>query len=211
MNVILCCGDTALRQRWLMALQPGYRIYQLDTLRALSQLVRNRIRLDLLFLHRTLVDQEVIGYIRHRQPDCRLFILSDHPDDEEGLHFLRQGVIGYANSYINRNRLQEAVRAVAADSVWIHHKLMQRLIAETTTHRTKDTAPAKSETGLDTLSGRENEIAALVAHGLSNLEIAARLGITERTVKAHLGAVYAKTATRGRLSLALLVKKTQEG
>ena len=50
-----------------------------------------------------------------------------------------------------------------------------------------------------------------MAEGLSNLEIAERLGITERTVKAHLGAIYAKTSTRGRLGLALLVNQPGGG
>ena len=57
------------------------------------------------------------------------------------------------------------------------------------------------------MSNREYQIAGLVAEGLSNLEIAEQLGITERTVKAHLGAVYAKTSTRSRLGLALMLNK----
>ena len=61
---------------------------------------------------------------------------------------------------------------------------------------------------LATLSDREYQIAGLVAEGMANLEIAEQLGITERTVKAHLGAIYAKTSTRGRLALALLIKRT---
>ena len=47
----------------------------------------------------------------------------------------------------------------------------------------------------------------LVAEGNHNNEIAAELGITERTVKAHLSAVYVKTHTKGRLNLALLINK----
>ena len=46
-----------------------------------------------------------------------------------------------------------------------------------------------------------------MAQGLSNSEIAIQLDITERTVKAHLGAVYAKTSTKGRLALALLMRQ----
>ena len=122
------------------------------------------------------------------------------------------GIVGYANSYISDARLREAARTVAAGGVWINQQLMQRLIAQTVP---ADGAGANgggtSRQPLHNLSNREYQIAGLVAEGLSNLEIAERLGITERTVKAHLGAIYAKTSTRGRLGLALLVNQPGGG
>ncbi|MCL2790638.1 MAG: response regulator transcription factor [Desulfobulbus sp.] len=210
MNMILCCGNISLRERWAATLRPLFPTYQASSLQDLRILVGQRVSFDLLFVHRILVDWESVAYIRERQPSCRLFILSDRPDDTEGLAFLRQGVVGYANSYINPERLVEAARMVASGSVWINQQLMQRLIAES--------APAASPEGskngkdqpdqrLTDLSNREYQIAGLVAEGLSNLEIAEQLGITERTVKAHLGAVYTKTSTRSRLELALLLNK----
>ena len=55
------------------------------------------------------------------------------------------------------------------------------------------------------LTRAERNIAELVARGESNLEIAADLNITERTVKAHLTSIYEKTKTGNRLNLALLI------
>lgn len=60
---------------------------------------------------------------------------------------------------------------------------------------------------LDSLTKREREIANLIAQGQSNLEIAANLNITERTVKAHLSSIYEKTGTGSRLNLALLINR----
>lgn len=57
----------------------------------------------------------------------------------------------------------------------------------------------------DALTPREREIAVLVGEGVNNKIIARRLDITERTVKAHLGAVFSKLGIPGRLQLALLV------
>jgi DNA-binding NarL/FixJ family response regulator len=156
------------------------------------------------------VDSEIVAYIRKSQPACKLFILSDRPDDNEGLDFIRLGVIGYANSYIGAERLQEAARAVASGSVWINQQLMQRLIAESATTKQDKGGRTKEEERrqlLGNLSDREYQIAGLVAEGLSNLAIAEQLGITDRTVKAHLGAIYAKTSTRGRLELALRINQ----
>ncbi len=216
MNAILCCGNPGLLDRWHTALQDAFSVYQTAALQDLSVLVRQRIAFDLLLVHRSLVDAEVVAYIRGRVPNCRLFILSDRPGKEEGLLLLRLGVVGYANSYISPERLREAARTVAGGAVWISQQLMQRLIAGVAPDKptaAAETATAKGETHrlLPNLSNREYQIACLVAEGLSNLEIAEQLGITERTVKAHLGAIYAKTSTRGRLSLALLINQGVRG
>jgi two-component system, NarL family, nitrate/nitrite response regulator NarL len=77
--------------------------------------------------------------------------------------------------------------------------------------QTSSTAARKGDDGetaqsslLNKLSKREYQVAALVAEGLHNKEVAQRLEITERTVKAHLSSAYAKTSTQSRLGLARL-------
>lgn len=216
MNVILCCGKMSLRDRWFSSLIDRYTVYQAGALQELSILVKNRISFDLMLLHRPLLDEETMLYIRERIPACKLFILSDRPDEQEGLTFLRLGAVGYANSYISSERLREAVRVLASGSVWINQRLMQYLITACA-----EPAPATKEEGtaatkpLSTsvpaghlqqlnLTNREYEIARLVSRGASNAAIAERLAITESTVKSHLSAIYTKTSTRNRLGLALL-------
>lgn len=206
MHLILCCANATIQERWATALVGSFTVYRTSSLQDLRLLAGQNILFDLLFLHRPLIDLDAVTYIRQRLPACRLFILTDRPDEEDGLSLLRLGVIGYANSYISSERLQEAANAVAAGSVWINQQLMQRLIAESvaptsaTTHTEIGRLPL-----LTALSDREYQIAGLVADGLTNQAIADQLGITERTVKAHLGAIFAKTSIRGRLGLALAI------
>ncbi len=237
MNVILCCSKMSLRERWFYPLVDHYTVYQAVALQELSILVKNRISFDVMLLHRPLLDAETMHYIRERIPACRLFILSDRPDEEEGLAFLRLGAVGYANSYISGERLLEAVRVLVAGSVWVNQRLMRHLITACapdmataasavsatlagTTEASAIPAPAGAkkevlgkpgvtaageQAQLLNLTTREYEIARLVSQGASNSTIAGQLGITESTVKSHLSAIYAKTSTRSRLSLALLV------
>jgi two-component system nitrate/nitrite response regulator NarL len=73
--------------------------------------------------------------------------------------------------------------------------------------KAKSMAVSDSKKKLETLTKREREIADLIAQGQSNLEIAANLDITERTVKAHLSSIYEKTKTGSRLNLALLYNR----
>ncbi len=216
MNVILCCGKMSLRDRWFSSLIDHYTIYQAGALQELSILVKNRISFDLMLLHRPLLDEETMLYIREKIPACKLFILSDRPDEEEGISFLRLGATGYANSYISSERLQEAVRVLASGSVWINQRLMQHLIAACAL----PAPPAVKEEGTAAkpvsssvnagpfqhfnLTNREYEIARLISQGATNAAIAQRLNITESTVKSHLSAIYTKTSTRNRLALALL-------
>jgi two-component system, NarL family, nitrate/nitrite response regulator NarL len=197
-----------------LAAVPGasYTVHQAASLRDLTLLVQDRVSFDLLLLHRTLVDGEIIAYIRDRLPDCRLFVLSDRPDDQEGLDFLRLGVVGYANSYISAERLYSGGRSrglwSGMDQPATHAAADCRNSRANPKERT-DPDQEQRQRLLAQLSKRELQIATLVAEGLANLEIAAQLGITERTVKAHLSAVYFKTAIRSRLGLALLMKQKQ--
>ncbi len=209
MHLILCCGNTVLRERWAAALKPVYALYQVNGLQELRIFVRQHIPIDFLLIHRPLVDRDSIGYIREKLPACKLFILSDRPDEPEGLELVRLGVAGYANSYTAAERLREAVRAVTSGSVWINQQLMQRLIRDMTPGQppAKDSSPTGQ--ALAGLSNREYQIASLIADGLSNQEIAEELKITERTVKAHLSAIYAKSPARNRLALALAMKQRQ--
>ena len=213
MNLILCCAQGGLRARWLAALEGDYTVHQAAGLQDLGLLVRNRTSFDLLFLHRPLVDKEIIAYIRAKLPQCKLFVLSDRPDEDDGIGFLRLGVVGYANSYSSAARLREAAHAIASGSVWVNQQVMQRLILAMTPQAADGGAEKKQEQHdtpllLHQLTKREDQIARLVAGGLSNLAIAEQLGITERTVKAHLSTIYSKTATTGRLGLALLVNQS---
>ena len=212
MNLILCCAQDGLRARWLAALEGDYTVYQAAGLQDLGLLVQNRTSFDLLFLHRPLVNKEIIAYIRGKLPLCKVFVLSDRPDEDDGIGFLRLGVVGFANSYSSGERLREAAHAIASGSVWVNQQVMQRLILAMTPPAADDGTEKKQGQHdtpplLHQLTKREDQIARLVAAGLSNLAIAERLGITERTVKAHLSSMYNKTSTTGRLGLALLVHK----
>lgn len=215
MNLIVCSDRGTVRNRWQAALSDQYAIFQASVPRDLDILL-DQTQADLLLLHRTMVDLKTAGRLCRDMAHCRLFVLSDRPDNEEGLALLRLGVVGYANTYIAPARLQEAVRVILAGSVWVGQQLMGHLIraslgGENRASGNPETADrARRDRILPELSNREFQIASLVAQGLTNPQIAHRLEITERTVKAHLSAIYAKTRTRGRLNLALLLQGKEQ-
>ena len=206
MDILLSSANDSVMRRWADLLKDEYDPDQANSLNKLKKLCVDQ-KFDLILLHRPLVDPESFIEIRRLNPLGRIFLLSDQPNEEEGLTFLKLGIVGYANTYISPERLAEAVRVISNGAVWLGQKVMQRLILDSYA-RAKEQAVSNSEKKLESLTKRELQIANLIAEGQSNLEIAANLKITERTVKAHLSSIYEKTKTGSRLNLALLISRS---
>ena len=204
MDILLCSADESVVKRWTELLAE-HTLQQAPSIDELKRLCSDE-KFDLILVHRSLVDVESFTDIRRTFSTVRLLLLSDRPNEEEGLTFIKLGISGYANTYISPARLTEAVTVISHGAVWLGQKVMQRLILDTYA-RSKEKAVTNSEEKLGKLTKREREIAELVAQGQSNLEVAANLNITERTVKAHLSSIYEKTQTGNRLNLALLINR----
>ena len=97
---------------------------------------------------------------------------------------------------------------VGHGGLWMPPGLLQRLLALSL--RTTPAPSTQPAAALEELTAREREVAAQVALGASNSEIADTLGITGRTVKAHLTAIFAKLGVRDRVQLALAMRGAAE-
>ncbi|MDP1611156.1 MAG: response regulator transcription factor [Sulfuritalea sp.] len=142
-----------------------------------------------------------------------VIVLSNHPDNEEALTLFSAGARGYCNAHATAANLRQVADVVQAGGLWIGEGLMQRLLASTRVAMARVPVGAippgqgarASGVRLSILTKRELEVARTVANGSSNKEIARQLGITERTVKAHVGSVFQKLKARDRLHLALII------
>ncbi len=205
MAILLSSANRSVIKRWKALLADASPLEEATSVGELRSRCAGK-NFDLCLVHRSLVDMDTFSEIRESAPLSKFFLLSDRPNEEEGLAFLKFGIVGYANTYISRGRLAEAVRVISNGGVWLGQKVMQRLIVEMYA-RTGEEAPSDSRQKLSGLTRRERAVAELVARGQSNLEIAFNLNITERTVKAHLTSIYEKTGTGSRLNLALLINQ----
>ena len=141
--------------------------------------------------------------IRLALPGARIVLLSNAPDPQEGLIALDKGVRGYTHAYSVPALLQEVAVVVAHGGLWVGPDLMQRLVTSTTAALAKlpHTTPPTAGSAWSKLSAREVQGAQAVSQGRSNKEVAAMMFISERTVKAHLGAMFEKLGIRDRLQL----------
>jgi DNA-binding NarL/FixJ family response regulator len=125
-------------------------------------------------------------------PDVRVVILTTFADQRRILDALEAGAAGYLLKDAQPDEIISAVRAVVAGGAPLDPKAARVLLDSRQTPR-----PAKE------LSGREREVLALLATGLANKQIARRLGIAERTVKAHLTSIFQQLGVTDRTQAAL--------
>mgnify|MGYP001119337299 CR=1 FL=1 len=205
MVILLGSANSSVLSRWHDLLAGHHSLILASSLSD----VKNQaaaLQVDMVIMHRVLVDADACAEIRSLSPAVKLFLLSDNPTPEEGLAFLKAGIVGYGNTYISPERLIEAVNIIGAGGVWLGQKVIQQLILETSKSSGAPDSP-DLEQRLSMLTRMELKVARLVARGRTNLEIADELEIAERTVKAHLTAIYDKMHVANRLSLALLINQ----
>jgi DNA-binding NarL/FixJ family response regulator len=126
----------------------------------------------------------------------RILILTTFDLDEYVYDALCAGASGFLLKDVTAERLFDAVRVVAAGEALLAPTVTRRLITEFA--RLRPRAGDQPAAALATLTPRETEVLRLVAEGLSNPEIAARLQVTDETVKTHVSRVLSKLGLRGR-------------
>lgn len=141
-----------------------------------------------------------------RQSGRPFVVISSTPRQEAALVALAAGARGYCHALATPEMLRDVAAAVGHGGLWVGPELMNRLILSLP----PGALSAAREDDLAPLTERERETAQHVAQGLSNKEIARKLDITERTVKAHLSSIFAKLGLRDRLQLALRFKRGRE-
>jgi DNA-binding NarL/FixJ family response regulator len=126
----------------------------------------------------------------------RVLILTTFDLDEYVYDALRAGASGFLLKDVTAEQLFDAVRIIAAGEALLAPTITRRLIREFA--QLRPTADAAATTTLAALTPRETQVLRLVAEGLSNPEIAARLVVTEETVKTHVSRVLSKLRLRDR-------------
>lgn len=134
-----------------------------------------------------------IEKLRADQPNIAVVILTTFNEDELMLRGLQAGAHGYLLKDTDRNTLFDTIRAAARGETLLKPEIMARVLSRTN----KPATESKSSEPVN-LTEREQEVLKSVARGERSKEIAAHLGISERTVKAHLASIYNKLGVDSR-------------
>jgi DNA-binding NarL/FixJ family response regulator len=177
----------------LLGLLPGIEVVgtAVDGEQALAMAAELRPDVILMDLRMPRVDG-VEATRRLRGSGVKVVVLTTYADDRSVLEALRAGAVGYLTKDASAEEIQQALERVTSGQVALDPEV-QRLLVGAVADGTRPAGQLP-----DGLTPREAEVLSLIAEGLSNTEIAARLVVSEATVKSHINHLLPKIGARDR-------------
>ena len=145
---------------------------------------------------------ESIPALLRTAPEARILVLTGVRDPEVHRQAIRHGALGLVCKEKAVETLLQALTKVRAGEVWLEPTMIARVLGDLTRPQPSPQASAEA-TKIARLTEREREVITLVGEGLRNKHIAARLYISEATVRHHLTAIFAKLDVSDRFELAI--------
>jgi DNA-binding NarL/FixJ family response regulator len=164
-----------------------------DGEQALALVAEHRPDAILLDLHMPVMDGiETTRHLTADHPNVAIVVLTTYLDDASVLDALRAGARSYLTKDADRKDIATALHA-AADGLAVLDPRVRATLMNAAAPK-----PAEPATLPDGLTQREAEILRLIAQGLTNPEIAARLFLSGHTIKTHINRIFAKTGSADR-------------
>lgn len=204
---ILIVDDHALVREGLkkfLATEPDFAVFEAaDGEEAVTQTEAHRPDVILMDLMMPGIDGvEATGRCLNAHPGAKVVILTSLPDADKVLPAIRAGALSYLLKDVSPDELINAVRKAASGQPTFHPVAAQRMMQAVQN-------PEAPSGEYEALTPREIEVLTCVGRGLENREIAERLNITERTVKAHITNLLAKLDCPNRVSLAIYALRNE--
>lgn len=134
-----------------------------------------------------------IEHLRKDYPDIAIVILTTYNEDDLMIRALQSGARGYLLKDSSRENLIDTIQAAAKGETLLKPEILARVLSSKASIKKETTSQTES-----ILTERELEVLQSASRGERNKEIAYKLGITERTVKAHLQSIYQKFGVDSR-------------
>ena len=131
--------------------------------------------------------------IRRKFPSARILVHGEQNDPSVIARFVADGADGYFALSLGEEKLLKAVRVLARGCMWLPEQAIGTVVRELRDGQTSTTD--------QTLSTQDYNLLKMLEAGLSNKEMASRLGVAEVTVKAHLGRLYRRCGVKTRVQL----------
>jgi DNA-binding NarL/FixJ family response regulator len=205
-RILLVDDHAVVREglRAFLALQDGFEIVGEaadgeEAIERAAELTPDVILMDLVMPK--LDGVSAMRELRRRSPHGRVIVLTSFLDDERLLPALEAGAAGYLLKNSQPAELARAIRAAHAGDAIIDPTAAARLVSALSDQERP--RPGAGDT-LEQLTNRERDVLALIAGGRSNKRIALELGISEKTVKTHVGHLLAKLGVTDRTQAAVM-------
>jgi DNA-binding NarL/FixJ family response regulator len=212
--IVIASSDDQFSELCKASLGPSFSFYEghIHDHHALMNLIKkHQSPITILLLDLALLGEGGINEITQLltcRPDMHLIVFVNQVNQREEISAILFGAKAYCAKSMDFEQLPKIIQTVMQNEVWVDRLFVTRLLSEI-----RDISEAKHQEaqqldhGLKNLTRRENQIAELIASGTTNRDVSELLGITERTVKAHLGSIFKKMHVKDRLQLALCLNR----
>jgi DNA-binding NarL/FixJ family response regulator len=170
-----------------------------EAVRHIADLVPDVVLMDLMM--EGMDGVEATRRIKRLSPHTQVVVLTSYHDDEHIFPALRAGAISYQLKSVKIEELAETIRRAAQREATLHSRIAARVIQEVQNSK-PDSHPFSD------LTDREMEILKLIANGMTNSEIMAKLVLSENTVKGHVSNILSKLHLADRTQVAVLAWRT---
>ena len=203
-RVLICDDQDVVREglRTILSTVPGIQVVALaeDGAGAVEQFERHKPDLVLMDLNMPGVNGiQATRQLRDRHPDARVLALTTYDADEWVFDAIRAGAAGYLLKDTPRAGLIKAIEGTVSGQTFVDPSVAGKLFTRIAGKRI-----VPDSTVAANLSSREREVLKLVAHGLSNAEIAERLFLSEGTVRNYVSSILAKLGVTDRTQAAVI-------
>ena len=213
-RILIASADNDIVVRFSAALEQNYSLVKWTGSISVKALYESDM-LDLVLIDPKYFPDPItanIAEIAESNQGLRIMVIENQSDRQVDQYALfKAGAHGFCKENISDALLNRAVQMVCEGEYWIQRKLIATIIDDLAREISEphDHSAAGDNPILDALTPREQEVARMVRLGGNNKMIARELDISERTVKAHLSAIFRKLDIQNRLHLALYFSETR--
>lgn len=206
-RILICDDQEVVREglRTIVDLVPEFEVVGVaaDGAAAVAFVESNDVDLVLMDLHMPVMNGvQAIREIDAHHSDVRVLVLTTYSEETWVLDAVRAGASGYLLKDAPRARLVDAIKGTMDGETHLDPSVAGGLLVRLASHPTDDSSHLTAD-----LTERETEVLGLLGKGLSNLEIAERLYLSEGTVRNYVSAVLAKLGVHDRTQAAVLAVK----
>ncbi len=213
-NLIIASTNKKKIQHWNDALEAQYSLAFFDNIEMILSEKGCRDKAVLLILDAVLInDMHQLSQIC--QCIKKMIVVGENLSPSQQIQFIDQGAQGYADILTDKPMIVRAIESVLNSEIWLERQLVlqviKKVVAKQNLSNNNERIDNETSKVLSSLTHREVEVVELVYSGEDNLAISKELDITNRTVKAHLTAIFRKLHVQDRFHLVVFLKDIQLG
>ena len=204
MKVIICDDQAIVRDglEMLLKLEPDIEVVGTaeDGASAVEMVASKKPDIVLMDLKMPIMNGvEATRQIQTKYPEVKVLVLTTYDDDEWVFDAIQAGASGYLLKDTPRDEVVKAIRGTVTGKTYVDPSVAGKVLRQASSRQTQPATLITSK-----LTDREIEVLRLIARGLSNLDIADRLFLSEGTVRNHVSAILAKLGVSDRTQAAVI-------